>query len=315
MNNSSRSRASRSFSLLTGLIAISGITVVDAAQTQLDDGVIVSAESAVAYVMQPKGGIAALQIRDGTVQWRSETFARPVLVHENRLLIQMDAKDHGELPLALLDADNGSVLTTTTLEIPASVRAGIDHGLDGRFAMQAEPALAGNEAVWRYEYRKVQGMPDRASAAPLQVAGVVEANIDTQRITAARKSAPAPAVHSVLATDSPPAAANDRRFVSANGQHTMMSERMDSTDLARRYHWRIYDRKGRQVGEFDAPVAYAPFVVTGGKALFITPEYAQRVVDEMVTTPKSLRAVDLKRGTETWAAAVRDTDYRGPYPP
>ena len=75
------------------------------------------------------------------------------------------------------------------------------------------------------------------------------------------------------------------------------------------------DAAGSRLGSFRNAAAYAPFYVSDGLVVFVTQPRARLQGEILVEEPLSLRAVSLANGVELWSHAVRDTQFRGPFPP
>ena len=104
------------------------------------------------------------------------------------------------------------------------------------------------------------------------------------------------------------------RSVSADKRHLLASRR-DASD-SRTWEWAVYSLEtGAQVAELrhDTPAAW--FFLSGSHLVHETDVTSRLVRDQVVVEPGKLRAVDLENGTEVWSHAIRDTKYRGPYPP
>lgn len=104
------------------------------------------------------------------------------------------------------------------------------------------------------------------------------------------------------------------RSVSADKRHLLASRR-DASD-SRTWEWAVYSLEtGAKVAELrqDTPAAW--FFLSGSRLIHETNVSSRLVGGQVVVQAGKLRAVDLETGTEVWSHAVRDTQYRGPYPP
>ncbi|HXU30401.1 MAG TPA: hypothetical protein VN851_07485, partial [Thermoanaerobaculia bacterium] len=82
------------------------------------------------------------------------------------------------------------------------------------------------------------------------------------------------------------------------------------------YRWSLSLREtGTVLAVIDAPVSFAPFVVVGGKVIYLAQPAMWRENGVTIRQPLRLRALDLATGAEAWQAVVRDSAYRGPVPP
>lgn len=104
------------------------------------------------------------------------------------------------------------------------------------------------------------------------------------------------------------------RSVSADKRHLLASRR-DASD-SRTWEWAVYALEtGAKVAELrhDAPGAW--FFLSGSRLIHETNVTHRLIRGQEVVEPGKLRTVDLQTGTEVWSHAIRDTQYRGPYPP
>ena len=77
---------------------------------ELRPGVVVDVQRRVAYVMNPKGGIDALNLNRGNVVWHTDQAARPVGVSGQLLVAQAEVPRPGnDLQLRLLDIRTSSI--------------------------------------------------------------------------------------------------------------------------------------------------------------------------------------------------------------
>jgi hypothetical protein len=106
------------------------------------------------------------------------------------------------------------------------------------------------------------------------------------------------------------------QFLSADGRHVLSSKRIANDSVWEKYRWTIYDRgTGERVGEFRNHLPLAPFFVLDSQVIYETGPYLRQTKKRLVDEPLKIRAVDLQKGQELWSRQVRDTIYRGPFPP
>src|SRR5262249_1769751 len=106
------------------------------------------------------------------------------------------------------------------------------------------------------------------------------------------------------------------QFLSTDGRHVLVSKRTGDESVWDKYTLTIFDRGTKQrVGGFKPHVSHVPFTVLDSRVIFETGPYARRTRTGVVEEPLKLRAVDLQSGNELWSRQVRDTTYRGPFPP
>jgi hypothetical protein len=84
----------------------------------------------------------------------------------------------------------------------------------------------------------------------------------------------------------------------------------------RDYLWAIYSLETREkIAEIRMPTSAAPFFVWNSMLVIVSRPFGRRINGKWTEEPLELRAFDLKTRGEAWKAPIRDTTYRGPYPP
>jgi hypothetical protein len=304
-----------------GLLAALLLTASFAARAAaLHDGVVIDAERSLAYVMQPAGGIDAVDLARGTTVWHSGAGERPLTLAGGVLVAQAAPGANGELRIVALDlGKNGARSAEADFALPAGLRADVVETLQQTFRVKASPSAQGVVVTWSAQPlsnlpgRAVPANPDQAlrsaevrqgtvlfdpKAGSLLALGAADAR---QLVAGGRPAAP---------TLSAPTAA-ERRFASADGRHVLASRRT----AAGAYTWTVSDAAtGAVLGTVSSPVAMAPFVVSGGQLIHVAQPGSHREGTQWVPRALRLRAVDLATGNEAWSRDLRDTAYRGPVP-
>jgi hypothetical protein len=293
------------------------------------EGVVLSPRHGFAYVMRPGGGLAAVNLANGKVRWRSDN-AKPVALVGDRLIAQVEGKGKA-LELVALDARSGAVRDSVRIPLPAGVSATLVDTAKGSFRVQASGV--GSELLVRWEATgfgaPAQGYLPAASEgqalaadAPTVMAG--EAVLDATSLAvkaepSVRASHSAVLSRASLEELSAPAVAGGkgRQMLSADGRHVLVTEPVDAAEFTLyRHRWTIYERAtGTRLGSVQAMVSANPFVVVGNTLYHTVPAHAVRKDGKFVENPTALRAVNLKAGVEAWKMALLETDFRGPFPP
>jgi len=105
------------------------------------------------------------------------------------------------------------------------------------------------------------------------------------------------------------------RYPSANGRHLLTSKLVE-TDPHVKYLWVIFSLEtGGRVAEVRNHSPAAWFFVSGSRLIYESPLQRRLVDGAWAEEPRKLRAIDLVSGAELWNWPIRDTAYRGPYPP
>lgn len=286
------------------------ISSASAGAATIGESMLVDRAADTVYIMSPRG-IEARAIADGALSWHSTAALRPLELADGKLLAQGAMQGPGSLPLLLLDGNTGQALTEFSAWLPGDVRASVDDGLGQSFTLSS----AAGALVWRYDSRVVQGIaPQSDTLQRARVDGVIDVDMGKgAALSSARKAPPQRAANIELTT--PLINESGRQFYSSDRQHVLVSVRLEAGDLQRRYRWTLYDLERQRLGSFDAPVSYSPFVVVAGRVLTIAPAAVVKTEAGWLETPLSVRAMGLESGKEIWRAALRDTRYRGPFPP
>ena len=318
---------------------------------QLRPGVIIDPDRRLAYVMNPEGGTVAVRLDDGAQAWSTMEIAKPLALVGNLLVGQAPPSGAAnDLQLVAVDSEQGGRrVVADVMDLPAGVQVAIDEMLNSSFVADAR-AFAGDAVVsWEYSERAVKGVPPeqeiRGMPPEEEIRGLPpEEEIRGEPTTNGRAAAelrrnsgaflmdlpsgamsPLPPEEVVVAParraselDAAPRLPGvpEPQILSADGRHVLSSERVADDSVWDKYLWTIYDRStGEPVGQFRTFQALAPFVVADGQVIYDTPPYARQVQGNVVEEPLQIRAVDLSTGQEVWSEEVRDTTYRGPYPP
>lgn len=292
----------------------------------LAEGVVVDAERRVAYVSAPRSGIDAVDLAGGSLLWTAAEEARPLLVVGDLLLAQAEATEPGRLEIVSFDVRDGRRgAFAARVDLPDGVRAGLFD--DARRSFRVQAGLAGDDVVLSWQATKVGGgemqgyLPGpEEGAVPLAKAferldGAVALDLASGAVRPFAKAVAAPRPLDVL----PAAQAKGftgRLFTSADGRHLLESARSPEGGVFSSYRWTIRDRAtGEPLGELDHYTSSAPFVVAGGRLIFVSQPYFERRGDDVVDVPRRLRAVDLTSGAELWAKATDGPQFFGPFPP
>jgi hypothetical protein len=100
----------------------------------------------------------------------------------------------------------------------------------------------------------------------------------------------------------------DRKFIVSHGE--------TPPDTNGQYTLVVYDRTTKKpVGEFKSFHAMVACYVTDSRVVLQTSGAKLRSAGSLSDQPPMLKAVDLRTGQELWSYPLRDTAYRGPYPP
>ena len=285
---------------------------------ELRPGVLIDPVEERVFLMGPEG-IDAILLDLGTLAWHSEEAAMPLAFRKGNLVALADNQAFGELRLVVLDAKNGTVLEKVTVELPQAVLARPNDSLSSSFRIWADRGRADRDTVqlsWRFEHRVAQGLlPTGLTPPPRVESGSVLVHPPTG--SAARLlGRPEEPRRDVLAGESERLpGVPGRQFVSAEGIHILTSHRENNDSVWNKYRWTLYTRRGERLGSLATHTSYASFSVIDSLLVYETRSFKRRLGGETVAFGPMVRAVALESGIEQWARRLRETAYRGPYPP
>ncbi len=309
----------RPLSCVILLAAFTSLAAPGQAQT-LQRGVVIDIDNAQAIIMLPEGGIDALSLSDGSRRWHSKQADMPVALNGGSLLALAGPAKRGLIHYAFIDPANGAERGSHFASLPTPARALVDDRLGEQFAIKADDDLL----FWDYRHEAVTGAllasdqgptPDGEASVETSKESSAIALSGTLRMDASQSKliaeSGAPDAGKALPVEiGQPQAGMPRRFRSADAAHVLVSS--EAADGG--YRWRIEDAKGQPIGEFDLGWSYLPFIVVDQAVLLVRP-LGLRFADQPQIDFPTLVAFDLKSGLPRWQREIRDTAFRGPFPP
>jgi hypothetical protein len=316
---------------------------------ELSPGVVVDTDRGEAYLMNPKGGIVAIDLTEGREKWSSQEASKPLAIADSLLLGQAEPAAAGNaLQIVALDPrEGGARRTESIVELPPGVQPLIDQTLERSFTAHAQPLAGAADVSWEFVERPVRGVapgpfevlpgeaPPEAFAAPsaqpmaapsepgetIVMRGAARVVLPGGTVTATEASpsalatAPTPTAPDLPADQRLPGVVGPQ-FLSADGKHVLSSRRVGDDRVWDKYEWLIFDRSSAQrLGKIQTHVRYAPFFVAGGRVIYQLPPTIRRVGGDIVEEPLQIRAADLSSGAPVWKQPVRDTSDHEPPPP
>lgn len=289
------------------------------------EGVVLSPRLGIAYLMRPGGSIDAVNLASGKVRWRSDKAAKPLALVGDRLVAQAQGRGGNALDLVFLDARSGVSRDAVRIPLPEGVVATVVDTPAGSFRVRAESVATDLRVSWESTDTVAQGyLPaDNEGQAPEMAVVAGQAVLDLASLTVKDEPATRVAQSAALAgpalqeLSAPAVKAQGRQLLSADGRHVLVTEPVDAAEFTLyRHRWTLYERSsGARLGTVPAMVSASPFVVVGTTLYHTVPAHAVRQEGKFVESPATLHAVNLKTGAEMWKIAVRETDFRGPFPP
>lgn len=301
------------------LAMLVGVALPAHSQT-LQRGVVIDLSNDQALVMLPEGGIDAIALSDGSRRWHSKQADMPVALSGGSLLALAGPAKRGLIHYAFLDPASGAERGSHYASLPTPARALVDDRLGEKFVLTADDDLL----HWNYQHEAVTGAllandhgpsADGEAASQTSKESTAIALSGSLRIDAgqskllAEKDLPGNA-KALPAEIGQPRAGEPRRFRSVDDAHRLVS----SEAAGGGYRWRIENPQGQALGEFDAEWSYLPFIVTDDAVLVVRPLGLRFAAEPQIDFP-ALVALDLRSGQPRWEKEVRDTVFRGPFPP
>jgi hypothetical protein len=326
------------------LIVLAGFLPHHSAQAQsrnsfgLGSTVIIDPQGT-AYISNTDGAITAIKLDSGTTLWTTPKGKayRPMAISGNFLVAMQEGggpKTGKHLGVALLRLPDGSEHLVNWAELPSAGWASVKNGLGASLRTSASTGADGKVTIswvseWQREVRAIApddnetpvGATARVAAPQVEAhSGSVEIDPSggIQPLSQARVSALQfqPARQDVpddqLLKGLPPT-----QYISADGQHILVSEMTGNDNDLNKYRWTIYPVASKEsIGVIAAPFPTAPFFVSGSMIIYqVRPYLIRDQADKMVHSPLKLIAIDLRSGGKLWEHAVLDPEYYGPFPP
>jgi hypothetical protein len=112
------------------------------------------------YMMNPQGGIDAVEIASGKLVWTTKDAAKPLTAYDDRVVAQAEqSRSYKGLPIVLLDAQNGrGVGSTIVLPIPPDVFPFINNGPGSSSTSEAKLEPEGLLVWWTVTSRPITGI-------------------------------------------------------------------------------------------------------------------------------------------------------------
>jgi hypothetical protein len=297
---------------------------------ELSPGVLVDAVGERIYLMSPDKTVDAVAVTGGETLWSAPLAARPLSISDGALVCQAEATETlNQLNLVVLDANQGGQrLSSSSVALPQNVVARIDDDLTDRFRTWATVFQDDSFISWQYQAIPAKGTPTGGlpgeppgvrAEIPKETSGTVRLNVRTGRAATLMPADMPEAVRAArpeALTGIPGVAADPRQRISIDGAHTLRSRRVADDSVWDKYEWTIVDnQRGAEIGRLRSHLSQSAFIVIGSRVLFETGPFVRRTETGLVEEPRSVRARDLQTGNEVWSRPVRDTAYRGPFPP
>jgi hypothetical protein len=324
MKASNRSRATNVAGIVSTILALlicseQAISQprVSAPPVIVQPGIVVHPELGVVYVMNKDGHVEAVGLTRGETRWTTATVAKPLAVNGDILVAQVQPqRPTNTLEFAMLNTRVGvASVRVARIALPGEVRVSTQETLQGKFLTGARSDANSVTVSWEFIPHHARGALDPEDTVKPRVArGTVRLNPSTGAIAAlsAELSVPPGARAYKLTGRERIQQDSGAQFASPDGRHVLVSQRIADDRTWDNYRWTIYQRDGARLGETRSHLAFAPFAVQDLLLLFVTEPFTRLGENEQ---PIKLRALSLGSGREIWSKEIRDTKFRGPFPP
>jgi len=298
----------------------------------LKEGVLVDPVNNMIYLMSPQGGLEAVNLTGGVVEWQTEKADKPLALVSDSLFGQVENQTRSnELNITILDvANEGRQLADKKIALPENVKISVDDKLGSSFKAYAIVQDRSLYLSWDFKSLPKQGFveekpgeeqPDPTSPAiipPKAEKGLIRLNLVSDQAEtldpAIRPTEMKPKILELKSDQRKPSIPG-RQFYSVDNSSIAGIERIAADDQWIKYRWTVFDASGNRKDSFNSHFSYMPFYVSGSQVVFITSPYILKKEEKIIEEPLKLRAISLETGEELWSKAVRDTEYRGPFPP
>jgi hypothetical protein len=290
---------------------------ISPAPVVVQPGIVLHPALGVVYVMNREGHIEAVGLTRGETRWTTAAVAKPLAVVGDLLVAHLQTqRPTNTLELAMFNTRVGPAsVRVARIELPGQVRVSTQETLQGEFLTGAHVDADNIIVSWEFIPHPARGMLDPDDTVKPRVArGTLRLNPSTGAITGLSAEAAVPAGARAYKVVGRERIQQDSgtQFVSPDGRYVLASQRVADNRIWDNYRWTIYRRDGARLGEARTHLGFAPFAVQDSILLFVTEPFARRGEDEQ---PLKLRALSLASGKEIWSKEIRDTKFRGPYPP
>ncbi len=307
--------------LTLGLLGLMGSSLASEPIT-LRSGVILDNTQQTAIVMLPGGGIGALDLNTGGYKWTSAASDKPIAFVNGRLLSMKQNSSTGLLSMVYHNSNDGKAENSMSVELPQQVMASVVDGASHQFIIETKTGNQ-NQLQWRFSGGKAQGiapvslamLEQNNQAAATQnttLSGVIVIDAADSTLSNSPGNEGFDVTSAVIEQPLLPNK-QGRQFLSQNGSHILVSERITSKK-AITYQWTIYTQNGDLLNTMMSPLSYAPFVVVGDQILFIEPAKGEIIDGELVKNPPLLKSYGIQSKKKSWEQPVRAIKYFGQLP-
>lgn len=316
--------------MLLGLIFLSflGLTIPSHAQANesflMRDGVVIDANRNQIIITTPQKKVEAIAIATGRTTWRSQTEAKALAILNNTLICQASSANSPERVVIkrLNLRRSGAVISSESIQLPKEVVATLTQTLNDSFDVKAR--VNNNQLFfsWDFQKRNLKGLREdntnnQESSGIVKTSGAFRLGNRGRLSTIEKSQIPSNGSQSIIPSATQRIANVDgRQFISRDRKYILVSKKIASDEVFKKYSWEIYNARTQQkIGGITSYKSYAPFYVNNNILVFETGLYTRNIDNRITSTPLQISAVNLQTGTVLWSIEILDSIYRGPTPP
>jgi outer membrane protein assembly factor BamB len=309
----------------------------------LTEGVEVDTNSGRIYAMSPDGQVRAFAVSSGAQVWATADAAKPIGFAGNRVIAQVESSGTGNnLKIVALDPSTGKSTVRGSMALPSHINAAVDNTPKGQFLAVATPSDGSAVVTWAYEARSHRSLPpgtrselptprssSPAAAVPQELnSGAFRLNLATGAVATVDSGVssilrPGGTLRELVESGERTGASRTASgeggvdaAVSVDGRDILASKLTGKTADLEKYTLTVLSRATNEtLGSFKSMESLVPFIVVGTNVIYQSNGYAARNGDRMEEYSPEINCVDLHTGKVLWSHPVRDTSYRGNFPP
>jgi hypothetical protein len=187
------------------LVRAAGVPAAAAAQNDptanpfvMRPGVVVDPAAGRLYMMNPQGGIDAVEIASGKLLWTTAAAAKPLAAYDHRLAAQAEqSRGSNGLPIALLDTRSGLVESTITVPAASGAMPSINDGMGSSSTLEASFGQQGLLIWWTLASREISGILSAEPPPEHKNSGAALIDLTTHRVTILTAAQAAAKINSV----------------------------------------------------------------------------------------------------------------------
>lgn len=288
-----------------------------AGDLNLSESVIIDDANQSIYILSPERELEAIDPLKGTVKWRESTPLRPITIMDGSLVCQiLDSGNAAPLSLAVIESKTGKTTERANARLSDKLSESYLQQNPGKLTLQPYQRNGTTYIAWMYRPIIRQGIYRESDENSL-FSGQLELGNQGDLIRSETSSAATPAAgRSILAAGSARIPeGKGQQFISRDGRHVLVSDKISNDNLGTPYQWSIYEAGNPQViGTLSSRVSYASFCVRGGFLIFVENAYETFDKEGTTTVPRQLVGYDLRAGRRQWTRPLFDDTFRGPSP-